>query len=88
MAYLQGGHTYMFEWFSCTFAGILKHPIFHSQGETAPAPLGEADVPLKTCGRPWPHEWEGPASVAQWEGWSEAEGFKWNIPEPTKERGR
>ena len=23
---------------------------------------------LLACGRPWPHEWEGPTSVAKWEG--------------------
>ena len=29
----------------------------------------------ETCGRPWPHEWEGPAAKP-WEGRSEAEGFR------------
>ncbi len=33
-----------------------------------------AVVPLRTRGRPWPREREGPTSAAQWEGWSVAEG--------------
>ena len=33
----------------------------------------DAGETLQNCGRPWPHEREGPASVAQWEGWNEVE---------------
>ena len=35
------------------------------------------DTP-ETCGRPWPHEREGPASEAQWEGRAveDREGFQ------------
>ena len=35
------------------------------------------DTP-ETCGRPWPHEREGPASAAQWEGRAveDREGFQ------------
>ena len=40
--------------------------------------LRSEGVAFKTRGRPWPREREGPTSVAQWEGWSEAEGFESN----------
>ena len=33
----------------------------------------------QNSGRPWPLEREGPTSVAQWEGWSEAEVLRCNF---------
>jgi hypothetical protein len=44
--------------------------------------VAEAGVGSGTCGRPWPHEWEGPT---KWEGRSEAEGSRDNTCAAEKE---